>query len=209
MDREVTLAIKRAGIVLPAVLVALGCGGGSLSGQGGAGGSGGSGGGGGSAATCCPDGGVSVTSIVRGRSFLAYEGLTVKAVFTWSTLPAPQTRETSVVGGAFDLEFPPDAATCASPRLTAGAGALYIDNDGDGVCNPGVDYLYAWSALGAAGNTCATIDLTPQSPNCSAEETGVDGAILNAVQTVCPAFGGCFSCPLRVLDGGSQTGCFV
>ena len=203
--------MRGAGISLVAVVAGLGCGGGSLSANGGSGGSSG-GGSGGSPAACCPNGGQSVTSVVHARGFTAYEGLPVKAVFLYSTSAAPDgqtTRETSVSGGAFDLDFPPASPTCAETFQANGAGAIYIDTDGDGVCNPAVDYLYAWSALGAAGGTCATIDLTPQSPNCEGGYQHVDFMVLEAVRIVCPVTQGCLSCPPSSPDAGVITTCLV
>src|SRR5262245_9790307 len=111
MDRDATLGIKRAGIVLAAAVGAFGCGGGSLPSHG-PGGSGGTGTGGAAcSAVCCTGTALSVTSVVHARGFTAYEGRPVKAVFFYSGLPNPHefmTRETSVSGGAFDVAFPPD-----------------------------------------------------------------------------------------------------
>ena len=202
MDRDTTLDRQRAGSVLVAVVTALSCGT-SLPGNGGSGG----GGVGGAPAACCPIGRQSFTSVVRARGFTAYEGLPVKAVFlsSMSLMPGvPETRETSVSGGAFDLDFPPDSPTCASVSAATGAGAIYIDADRDGVCTPSVDYLYVWNALGAAGSTCATVDLTPQSPICGGQ---VSGEILGAVQIVCPASHGCVTCPPSFPDGGVTVSC--
>jgi len=204
---RMTPDMQRSGIVLVAVVAALGCGG-SLPDKGGpvgSGGGGGGGGGGGSPAACCPNGGQSLASVVRARGFTAYEGRPVKAVFFYSTFSMPDgstTHETSVSGGAFDLAFPPDSPTCAESFWANGAGAIYIDTDGDGICDPSVDYVYAWKALGAAGSTCATIDLTPQSPSCGGVMESVDSMVLVAARVVCPATQGCLTCPSSSQDGG-------
>jgi hypothetical protein len=205
MDLDATLARKRAPIVLVAVVAALGCGGGSLpgSGPGGAGG-GGAGGGGGSPLPCCYKDAVPFTSVVHGRGFAAYEGRTVKAVFRYATSQLPETLttlETSVSGGAFDFAFVADPPTC----LVAGGtiGFIYIDADGDGVCSPSADYIYAWSGDGPGGSACGTIDLDPQSPSCT-RPGGVDANILEFAQMACPATNGCLSC-----DGGKSFSCLI
>jgi hypothetical protein len=201
--------MQRSGIVLVGVVAALGCGGSLPDKDGTAGSVGGGGGGGGAPAACCPNGGQSVASVVRARGFTAYEGRPVKAVFFYSTFSMPDaltTHETSVSGGAFDLAFPPDSPTCADAFSANGTGAIYIDTDGDGICNPSVDYVYAWKAPGAAGSTCATIDLTPQSPNCGG---GVDAMLLVAARVVCPATQGCLTCPSSSQDGGLIVTCLV
>jgi len=202
MDRGTTLDIKRAGRALVAVVAVLGCSG-SLPGNGGAGGTGGA------SSVCCPIGGESVTRVVHARGFSAYEGRPVKAIFLYSGTTKDPMSETSVSGGAFDLDFAPDYAACADRMFMNGAGAIYIDTDGDGVCNPAVDYVYAWSALGAAGPTCATLDLTPETPNCLGASSGADFKFLEATMRVCPALAGCYGCPGPSPDAGAVVTCLI
>jgi len=200
MDRLVTTAIKRAGILLVAAVA--GCGG-SLPGKGGSDASGGAGG---SPAACCPGGGQIAATVVHGRGFTAYEGRAVTAVFLDGTHVAA-TQATSVSGGAFDLQFPADGA-CADGGSVSGAGALYIDADGDGVCNPATDYLYVWPAFGTAG-TCGTIDLSPQSINCGGGTDNPYFMLYEAAQAVCPATGECLTCPRSSPDAGTTSTCLV
>jgi hypothetical protein len=200
MDVDATLEIKRAGIALAAVVAVIGCGGGTLSGAGGRGGSGGAGGGGGSPQPCCYKDAVPFTSVVHGSGFTAYEGRAVKAIFRYSASSLPETTttlETTVSGGAFELAFVPDPPACMVVGGTI--GFIYIDADGDGVCSPSVDYVYAWSGAGPGGSSCGTIDLGPQSPRCAADGA-VDPAVLEFARSACPATNGCVSC-----DGNSAT----
>jgi len=188
-DRTATLAIKRAGIV--AVVAALGCSGSPP----------GKGADGGTPAACCPYGGLSFANKVRARGFTAFEGRRVEAAFRYDSTSTISgvlvTTETSVRGGAFDLVFPPDTPACSDSSSGDGFGAIWIDTDGDGVCNSSVDYLFAWEAFGSAGSTCATVDLTPQSPNCPG--LGFSPALFQAAQVVCPGQQ-CLACGV---DGGA------
>jgi len=191
MDRGATLDIKRAGIVLVAVTAAaLGCGGTAA-------------GDGGTPADCCPLGGLSFANVVRARGFTAYEGRPVKAAFLESGVR--MTSEASVRRGAFDFAFLPATPICSDEFSGNGAGAVFIDTDGDGVCNPAVDYLYAWTAFGAAGSTCATVDLTPQSRSCAG---GFSPMLIEAARIVCPAVSDCLTCGSDG-DGGAIVSCLI
>jgi hypothetical protein len=205
MDGSTTPDIKRAGRALVALAATIGCGG-SLPDKGGAGGVGGNGW---WPDACCPDQNVSISRLVRARGFEAYDGMPVKAAFVFSGFIGSVMAETSVSGGAFDLDFPPYDGQCYDPAYYNGAGAIYIDTDGDGVCNPAVDYLFAWSALGAGGTTCSTLDLTPQSPNCPGAKGIVDFKYLEATSLVCPATNGCYACPGPSPDAGAVVTCLI
>jgi hypothetical protein len=197
MDGGATLEVKRRGLALLVLAATFGCGGSRLDKAPTTG------------AACCPGGGESVTSSVRARGFSAYEGRPVKAIFLYSGTTKAPMQETFVGGGGFDLDFPADYAMCADRAFMNGAGAITIDVDGDGVCNPAVDYVYAWSALGAAGPTCATLDLTPATPNCLGASGAVDFKFIEATTTVCPANDGCYACPGPSPDAGAVVGCLI
>jgi hypothetical protein len=211
MGRDGTLGIKRAGIVMVAALAAIGCGS-SLPGNGGPGGAGGAAGGAGAPADCCPTAAPymaqPIVDVIRAQAFTAYEGRPVKAAFVYSTTGRPtetRTRETSVSGGAFDLDFQTDDPICPGPGSAGGTGAIFIDVDGDGVCNPSTDYLYLWSGLATKGSRCATFDLTPQSAPCGGEDADANFyAFLDAAKAVCPAIKDCLSC-----DGGQSYTCLI
>ena len=209
MDREATLAIKHAAILLVAA-VAVGCSASLGKGDAAVSDGGGMGGGGGSTAGCCPDGGQPFASVVHGRGFSAYEGRPVQAILLYSTTTVPNrvaNQTTTVSGGTFDLDFAAAGGSCNDTSRATGGGAIYIDSDGDGVCDPAVDYLYVWPAFDAMGSNCGTIDLSPQTPKCAAPIP--DATALYAAVSVCPATRGCLMCPWPSVDGGIGTTCVI
>jgi hypothetical protein len=196
--------------VVLALAVVQGCGGGSSGGPGGGAGADGAAGQGdtcaagvtnGAGGIGCPQGTSAVGSVVHATGFGAYESRAVRAAFTQSVGAGPTiSRTTRVSQGAFDVDVLFANDGCNLGATSFAGGALYIDANGDGRCDPAVDFLFVWVATGGPPGTCNPVDLTPTSEHCSLGSYRNDLA-LAAAQAVCPAVGSCLG-----ICGAGNTG---
>lgn len=158
----------------------------------------------------CSQGTFSVGSVLSASGFDDFEGKPVHAAFTRSQ--QTRTATTSVQAGRFDLDFLFASYSCNLGAGSRASAALYIDVDANGSCNPEVDSLYLWGALGGPAGTCRTLELTPESPRCASDygdAVGPDRELLAAAQAACPAVGDCLqACGTAPNDaGGASAAC--
>jgi hypothetical protein len=154
----------------------------------------------------CKHGAQAVGSVVKGSAFGAMVGAPVHAAFTWGG-GMVVTDATTVAGDgtfAFDLLLAIGECDIAGAAIHAG-GALFVDVDANGVCDPATDVVFVWTAKGGNGGTCAPVPVMPGAA-CSVTAAGAMLA-LTAAQAVCPAIGGCLAGCTALGAGGAAGLC--
>jgi hypothetical protein len=136
----------------------------------------------------CSQGTFSVGSKVSATGFDMWEGRVVVAALAKNDV---MSSTQTVSGGRFEFDFLFPSTVCNLGASSDAGGALYVDVDDDGECDPAQDLLFVWATYGGPGGAYRTLALTPESQRCSLSYPGDDDA-LRAAQSVCPAVGGCF-----------------
>jgi hypothetical protein len=96
-------------------------------------------------------------------------------------------------GGGFSFNFFFPSEACNLGAGITGGGALYIDVDGDGECNPAEDEIFVWTASGGPPGTNFLVPLSPNSGRCQVLHYGAAAQALAAAQQLCPRVGDCLS----------------
>jgi hypothetical protein len=124
---------------------------------------------------------LSVGTIVHATGFDAYEGKSVSA--SLATPGVLRSSTTSIVGGAFDFNFVIPGPCGLGGSSGYAVGAVYVDVDGDDVCDPRTDLVFVWDTWSVVGEACRVVKLTPDVMDCPIEAGGVNAPVCRAEGT--------------------------